>query len=89
MDECHYCVPTSCEIWYIHVTIDDHEEEKDQDIEKITLEEALILITHKEALSKGKKKTAAKKTTVKKTSEKKEAIKKPAAKKKAVKAKKV
>lgn len=61
---------------------------KDQDIEKITLEEALILITHKEASSKGKKKTVAKKTTVKKTSEKKEVIKKPAAKKKAIKAKK-
>ncbi len=62
---------------------------KDQDIEKITLEEALILIANKEASSKGKKKTVAKKTTVKKASEKKAATKKPAAKKRVVKAKKV
>ena len=56
---------------------------KDQDIEKITLEEALMLISNKEALGKGKKK-AAKKTTVKKV-----ATKKPAAKKKTTKAKKI
>ena len=57
---------------------------KDQDIEKITLEEALILISNKEALGKGKKKKAAKKTAVKKV-----ATKKPAAKKKTIKAKKI
>jgi len=62
---------------------------KDQDIEKITFEEALILISNKEASGKGKKKTAIKKTTVKKTSEKKVATKKPAAKKKAGKTKEV
>ena len=52
---------------------------KDQDIEKITFEEALILISNKEALGKGKKKT----------SEKKGATKKPAAKKKTRKTKEV
>ena len=57
---------------------------KDQDIEKITLEEALILISSKEALGKGKKKKAAKKATVKKV-----ATKKPSAKKKTIKAKKI
>lgn len=62
---------------------------KDQDIEKITFEEALILIGNKEASGKGKKKTAVKKTTVKKTSEKKVATKKPVAKKKARKTKEV
>ena len=62
---------------------------KDQDIEKITFEEALILISNKEASGKGKKKTAIKKTTVKKTSEKKVATKKPVAKKKARKTKEV
>ena len=61
---------------------------KDQDIEKITFEEALILISNKEASGKGKKKVAVKKTTAKKTSEKKVVAKKPAAKKKIVKTKK-
>jgi len=55
--------------------------QKDQDIEKITFEEALILISNKEASGKGKKKTAIKKTTVKKTSEKKVATKKTRGKK--------
>ena len=61
---------------------------KDQDIEKITLEEALVLISNKEALGKGKKKTTVKKATNKKTSEKKATIKKPTTKKKVVKSKK-
>jgi DNA topoisomerase I len=61
---------------------------KDQDIEKITFEEALILISNKEASGKGKKKTAVKKTTTKKTSDKKGTTKKPVAKKKIVKTKK-
>ena len=61
---------------------------KDQDIEKITFEEALLLISNKEASGKGKKKAAVKKTTPEKTTEKKVAAKKPAAKKKIVKTKK-
>ncbi|HEY9322911.1 MAG TPA: topoisomerase C-terminal repeat-containing protein, partial [Candidatus Methylopumilus sp.] len=61
---------------------------KDQDIEKITFEDALVLISNKEALGKGKKKATVKKTTAKKTSEKKVLAKKSLAKKKLVKTKK-
>ena len=58
---------------------------KDQDIEKITFEDALALISNKEASGKSKKKAAVKKTTAKKTSEKKVVAKKPGAKKQAIK----